>query len=68
MQYLESLVRDAESLDELQQFNAIIQTIANQYELCMHNSTKNTGCRQQFEMILLQIVLNLREKNSNFTI
>jgi hypothetical protein len=34
MQYLSGLVKDAESLDELQQYTAIVQTIANNYELC----------------------------------
>jgi len=68
MQYLSGLVKDAESLDELQQYTAIVQTIANNYELCSHNHAKNNSGRVDFEQIILQIIQALRDKNSNFTI
>lgn len=45
MQYLAGLVKDAESLDELQQYTAIAQTVANQFELCSHNISKNNSNR-----------------------
>jgi hypothetical protein len=68
MQYLAGLVKDAESLDEPQQFTAVTQTIANQYDACIHNATKNVSSRQDFESVVLQIILSLRDKNSNFAI
>lgn len=48
-----NLVKDAESLDEPQQYNAIVQTIANQYEICSHNATKNNSNKQEFEIVIL---------------
>ena len=53
MQYLAGLVKDADSLDELHQYTAIVQTVANQFEQCSHNVLKTNNSRQDFELIIL---------------